>query len=65
MFPIVEGLAKLIVEGNVPETISDKIVLNLDMAKLVAGTKYRGDFEERMKQLSEALEVVEDVISVY
>ena len=32
------------------------------MAKLVAGTKYRGDFEERMKQLSEALEVVEDVI---
>ena len=59
---IVEGLAKLIVEGNVPETIQDKIVLNLDMAKLVAGTKYRGDFEERMKQLSEALEVVEDVI---
>ena len=59
---IVEGLAKLIVEGNVPETIQDKIVLNLDMAKLVAGTKYRGDFEERMKQLSEALEVVDDVI---
>ncbi len=59
---IVEGFAKLIVEGNVPQTIQDQTVLSLDMAKLVAGTKYRGDFEERMKKLAEALEVVEDVI---
>ena len=59
---IVEGLAKLIVEGNVPETIQDKTVLSLDMAKLVAGTKYRGDFEERMKRLGEALEVIDNVI---
>ncbi len=59
---IVEGLAKLIVEGNVPDTIKDKTVLGLDMTKLVAGTKYRGDFEERMKRLGEALEVIENVI---
>jgi ATP-dependent Clp protease ATP-binding subunit ClpA len=59
---IVEGLAKLIVEGNVPETIQDKTVLSLDMTKLVAGTKYRGDFEERMKRLGEALEVIDNVI---
>ena len=59
---IVEGLAKLIVEGNVPETIENQTVYLLDISKLVAGTKYRGDFEERMKQLAEALEVVDDVI---
>jgi len=59
---IAEGLAKLIVEGNVPETIQNQTVLSLDMAKLVAGTKYRGDFEERMKRLAEALEVIDDVI---
>jgi len=59
---IAEGLAKMIVEGNVPATIQDKTVMSLDMAKLVAGTKYRGDFEERMKQLAEALEIVDDII---
>jgi ATP-dependent Clp protease ATP-binding subunit ClpA len=59
---IVEGLAKLVVEGNVPETMKDKTVLSLEMSKLVAGTKYRGDFEERMKQLVEALEIVDDII---
>ena len=48
---IVQGLAKLIVEGKVPDVIKDKTVWELDMTKLVAGTKYRGDFEERMKQL--------------
>ena len=52
---IVQGLSKLIVEGHVPDLIKDKVVWELDMTKLVAGTKYRGDFEERMKQLSEAL----------
>lgn len=59
---IVEGLAKLVVEGNVPETMRGKTVLSLEMSKLVAGTKYRGDFEERMKVLVEALEVVEDIV---
>jgi ATP-dependent Clp protease ATP-binding subunit ClpA len=59
---IVEGLAKLVVEGNVPETIQEKTILSLDMSKMVAGTKYRGDFEERMKKLVEALEIVDDII---
>lgn len=53
---IVEGLAKRIVEGNVPETLKDKTVWSLDIASLVAGTKYRGDFEERMKQIIRALQ---------
>lgn len=59
---IVEGLARLVVEGQVPETIKGKTVRLLDMAKLVAGTKYRGDFEERMKQLVEELENAPDII---
>ena len=59
---IVQGLAKLVVDGNVPEIIQDMTVWELDMAKLVAGTKYRGDFEERMKQLAEALEHLDNII---
>ena len=59
---IVEGLSKLIVDREVPDTIKNMTVLSLDMAKLVAGTKYRGDFEERIKQLAEALEQVDDII---
>ena len=59
---IVQGLAKLIVEGKVPDVIKDKTVWELDMTKLVAGTKYRGDFEERMKQLGEALQKQPDII---
>jgi ATP-dependent Clp protease ATP-binding subunit ClpA len=46
---IAEGLAKLIVEGNVPEPIQDSVVYSLDMGSLLAGTKYRGDFEKRLK----------------
>ena len=59
---IVEGLAKLIVEGEVPESIQSTTVWSLDMGKLVAGTKYRGDFEERIKQLVDALERTPDII---
>ena len=59
---IVQGLAKLVVEGTVPDIIQDMTVWELDMAKLVAGTKYRGDFEERMKQLAEALEHLDNII---
>jgi ATP-dependent Clp protease ATP-binding subunit ClpC len=46
---IAEGLARLVAEGNVPEVIRDKRVLTLDMGALVAGSKFRGEFEERLK----------------
>jgi ATP-dependent Clp protease ATP-binding subunit ClpA len=46
---IVEGLARLIVEGKVPEMLSDSVVYSLDLGSLLAGTKYRGDFEKRLK----------------
>ena len=48
---IAEGLAARIVEGNVPETIKDKRLLTLDLSGMVAGSKYRGEFEERIKKV--------------
>ena len=52
---IVEGLAQRIVAGDVPETLLDKRVLTLDIGSLVAGTKYRGEFEERLKKIIEEI----------
>ncbi|MGO7418143.1 AAA family ATPase, partial [Rhizobium ruizarguesonis] len=47
---IAEGLAKRIVEGKVPEALADATIFSLDMGTLLAGTRYSGDFEERLKQ---------------
>lgn len=53
---IAEGLAKKIVDGSVPKFIQDNIVYSLDISALLAGSKYRGDFEERLKTIISALE---------
>ena len=59
---IVEGLAQRMVNGEVPEEIASKRLMMLDMGALVAGTKYRGEFEERMKKIIEEIYTQQDVI---
>ena len=59
---IVEGLARLIEEDRVPDTVAENTVYSLDIGALLAGTKYRGDFEERMKIVLDALEDRDDAI---
>jgi ATP-dependent Clp protease ATP-binding subunit ClpA len=59
---IVEGLAKKIVDGEVPEILKDSIVYSLDLGALLAGTKYRGDFEKRFKGLLNELKNREHAI---
>lgn len=61
---IAEGLAQRIATGDVPETIEGKKVITLDMGLLVAGTKYRGEFEERLKKLMEEIKQADDIILV-
>src|SRR5690606_19534197 len=53
---IAEGLARRIVRGEVPEVLRDATIYALDMGSLLAGTRYRGDFEERLKQVMQELE---------
>ena len=59
---IVEGLAQEIASGNVPEILRDKRVVTLDLALMVAGTKYRGQFEERIKAVMDEIRKVKNVI---
>jgi ATP-dependent Clp protease ATP-binding subunit ClpC len=59
---VVEGLAQAIVHGDVPETLRGKHVFSLDMSSLVAGSRYRGDFEERLKKVVNEIRARGDVI---
>ncbi len=62
---VVEGLAQRIVEGDVPDSLADKRVLSLSMSNLVAGTKYRGEFEERLKRIIEEASVAENEVILF
>ncbi|CBT74341.1 ATP-dependent Clp protease ATP-binding subunit [Glutamicibacter arilaitensis Re117] len=59
---VVEGLAQSIVRGDVPETIKDKQLYTLDLGSLVAGSRYRGDFEERLKKVLKEIRTRGDII---
>jgi len=59
---IAEGLARKIVEGDVPEVLENAVIYSLDMGALLAGTRYRGDFEERLKQVVSELEQMPDAV---
>lgn len=59
---LVEQLANLIINDNVPSKLKNKRIISLDMATAVAGTKYRGEFEERMKKLLDEIESNDDII---
>ncbi|MBY6061397.1 ATP-dependent Clp protease ATP-binding subunit [Microbacterium esteraromaticum] len=59
---VVEGLAQAIVKGNVPETLKDKQLYSLDLGSLIAGSRYRGDFEERLKKVTKEIRTRGDII---
>ena len=59
---IVEGLAMKILNGDCPQSLTEKRILSLDMTSIVAGTKYRGQFEERLKVILEELQNADDII---
>ena len=60
---VVEGLAQAIVSGNVPETLKDKQLYTLDLGSLIAGSRYRGDFEERLKKVTKEIRTRGDIIT--
>ena len=59
---VVEGLAQKIVKGDIPETLKDKQLYTLDLGSLVAGSRYRGDFEERLKKVLKEIRTRGDII---
>ncbi|MEM8532316.1 MAG: ATP-dependent chaperone ClpB [Chloroflexota bacterium] len=59
---IVEGLAQRITRGDVPESLKDRVVVALDMGALIAGAKYRGEFEERLKAVLKEIQEREDIV---
>lgn len=59
---VVEGLAQAIIRGDVPETLKDKQIYTLDMGSLVAGSRYRGDFEERLKKVLKEIRTRGDIM---
>ena len=59
---IAEGLARKIIEGEVPEVLANAVIYSLDMGALLAGTRYRGDFEERLKQVVSELEKMPEAV---
>jgi ATP-dependent Clp protease ATP-binding subunit ClpC len=60
---VVEGLAQAIVSGQVPETLKDKQLYTLDLGSLIAGSRYRGDFEERLKKVTKEIRTRGDIIT--
>jgi ATP-dependent Clp protease ATP-binding subunit ClpC len=60
---VVEGLAQAIISGNVPETLKDKQLYTLDLGSLIAGSRYRGDFEERLKKVTKEIRTRGDIIT--
>ncbi len=62
---IAEGLAQRIINGDVPEALADKTLMSLDMGALIAGAKYRGEFEERLKSVLSEIEAAEGDIIVF
>jgi len=59
---VIEGLAQRIAKGNVPEILKNKIIISLDLTAMVAGAKYRGEFEDRLKKAMEEIKASKDII---
>lgn len=62
---IVEGLAKKIIDGDIPDALKNKTILNLDMGSLIAGSKYRGEFEDRLKAVIKEIETSDGQIILF